>query len=154
MSNLTWTEFLEVLKELETENARGSALLGHAVLENILQRVLLSRMVTLSKNDQSRLFTGTYPLATMSARINVAYAFGIINAQTRSDLNILRKIRNCFAHGNRHITFETEKVKLLCSQLFIHDDTKAVTDPRKRYSLAIKYLMILLLHIIGPNATP
>jgi hypothetical protein len=92
--NLTYDEFLEAIKELETDGPRGAALLGHSMLENLLKRVLLHNMIPLSNNDEDKLFDGLGPLNSMSSRTMLAYALGIINKETKRLLDKLRAIRN------------------------------------------------------------
>jgi DNA-binding MltR family transcriptional regulator len=44
------------------------------------------------------LFAGFAPLATLSAKISICYAFGLIDENLLHDLDVIRKIRNRFAH--------------------------------------------------------
>ncbi len=133
-TNLSWPEFEQVIEELEHDPPRSAVLLGHALLENIMKRILLSRMIALSSDDIDRLFTGAAPLATMSARIRLTYAFGLISKKARRDLETASKIRNRFAHSGRTIAFEDEEIVKLCQKLSDWDDSDNATgDPREQY---------------------
>lgn len=70
-----------------------------AALEDDLERCLLVQMSSLSKRHQERLFRGYGPLSTFSAKIDVAFAFEIIDHGTLAELNKIKEIRNRFAHG-------------------------------------------------------
>lgn len=54
----------------------------------------LSNKETLHK----RLFRHNGPLSTFSARLDMAFALYLIGEKTRHDLDIIRDIRNDFAH--------------------------------------------------------
>lgn len=49
-------------------------------------------------------------LATFSAKINLAYAMGLISQEEAKDLHAMQKIRNAFAHSVK-TTFEDSKVQ-------------------------------------------
>ena len=59
------------------------------------------------------------PLATFSARIKACYCLGLISEKTRHDLDIIRNIRNLFAHKLQDLTFDDEKVISYCNSLKI-----------------------------------
>jgi hypothetical protein len=50
------------------------------------------------------------PLSTFNSKIIAAYAFGLIDETTRKNLNIIRTIRNAFAHSKRLIDFDDQAV--------------------------------------------
>jgi DNA-binding MltR family transcriptional regulator len=151
LHHLTWNEFLDVLEELEKDGPRGAALLGHAMLENILKRLLLHAMVPLGKEEEDRLFDGLGPLSGMSSRTILAYALGLISKQTRRDLDKIRAIRNRFAHTGKKVTFDDPEVVKLCARLALQ---KQDLGARKIYVASVKALTIHLLGLIGPDATP
>jgi len=64
------------MKQLLEESDRGAAVVGVAFLDELLGRLLKSRM--LDGKTTEDLFEGSSPLATFSARINVAYCLGCI----------------------------------------------------------------------------
>jgi DNA-binding MltR family transcriptional regulator len=86
-------------RQLASESDRGAALIGCSLLEDDLEQLLRSAMSRSA--DQKRvdsLFSGFAPLATFSAKISVCYALGLIDETLFHDLEIIRKIRNRFAH--------------------------------------------------------
>ena len=95
---------------------RGLAELSHAALavaitanlEKCLFGSLTTAMPNLSGGVQSKLFEGYGALATLSAKIDLAYAMGLINQDLRRDLHVIREIRNAFAHTNALIHFNNE----------------------------------------------
>lgn len=55
-------------------------------------------MRALSNNMAERIFDGYGPLSTFSAKIDVAFALDLIDADVHRDLRTIKDIRNCFAH--------------------------------------------------------
>jgi DNA-binding MltR family transcriptional regulator len=151
LSGLAFDEFVEVLDELEKDGPRGAVLIGHALLENLMMRVLQSRMIDLSKDEQDRLFGGIGPLASMGSRVRIAYAFGIIGKPARDSLNRLRELRNLFAHSGHKIGFDHPRVVEICRSL-IPDEKD--TEPRRVFISALKALIVHLTDTISPDATP
>ena len=155
LSGLSFDEFVDVLDELENDGPRGAVLLGSALLDDILKRLLLSRMIALTKDEDERLFGGMGPLATMSARVAVIYAFGLITKQTKGDLDRIRKIRNCFGHTGKKIDFDDPEIIPHCKALALSDeDPKTADERRKVYIRVIKALVVHLTGVISPDATP
>jgi len=70
------------------------------IVETRLKDILLSKMrPDLSNNLSASLFEGYGPLGSFSARIDLAFAFGLIEPHIRADLRTLKDIRNAFAHS-------------------------------------------------------
>jgi hypothetical protein len=80
-----------------------------------LERLLASVMrADLNAKDRARLFE-------FSSRIIVAYALKIIGPITRADLDLIRLLRNEFAHSRMPFDFKTPPVRAVCDQLKIVD---------------------------------
>src|SRR4051794_30171075 len=84
-------------KALTAESDRGCALFAAAYLDHSLSDVLYVSLVA-NKKIETDLFEGTAPLASFSSRIKMAYYLGLISQPCRRDLDIIRGIRNDFAH--------------------------------------------------------
>jgi len=100
-------------EELISESDRGSVIVGAAILEKELTRVIESEF---KKNGLSRryilkAFDGNGPLGNLSARIQIARGFGLIGDTAFKDLMVVRKIRNEFAHSDSHCSFGDEVVR-------------------------------------------
>jgi DNA-binding MltR family transcriptional regulator len=83
------------------------------LLENLLRKAMMP-------DSAKHLFDGNGALATLSAKIDIAYAFGLIANVDRHDLHLLRKIRNDFAHDIDHeLSFETPRIadRVQCFQV-------------------------------------
>ena len=111
--------FAEIFKQTD----RASALVSSALLEELLERLLLVFFMDYDKIKRD-LFDGMASLSTMSAKINIAYYLGLIEQYVFEDLTLIRKIRNDFAHSFETITFETQRIKDRCIQLKMLINTK------------------------------
>jgi hypothetical protein len=114
----THDHFADFIKETNAEkNDRGAAILLATNVENALQGAL-TRMFRTRSNIR-KLFGVNSPLGAFSNKIEVGYALGILGQQTKANLDIIRTVRNAFAHAKIPITFETDQVKNACSHLVI-----------------------------------
>lgn len=87
-----------LLAELPKESPRGKVMVVTALLDEQLRRSIAGRLVTTPVTD--KLTDGfNAPLGSFAARIMAAYALGIISEGEHHDLEIIRKVRNDFAHS-------------------------------------------------------
>ena len=114
-------EAMEILeKELFNTSDRVTAVMLGAHVETALERLLASRMRDdLNSEQKSRLFGFEGAVGTFSAKIIVAYAMKIIGRITYSDLNLIKLLRNEFAHSRRPFNFQTPEVVAVCNELKI-----------------------------------
>lgn len=116
--------FDEFYSEFRSESDRAAVILGAARLDlglyHLLQHMLLPNT---SKNDE--LLEGDSPLSTFSARINICYRLGIIDADFTRSLHLIRKIRNVFAHETSGSSLDSgshrDRVRELCIPFFRHE---------------------------------
>ena len=91
-----WDDVLR--KEFAGESDRASVILAAALLDEALATLLKTHFVPTATADDS-LFDGTgAPLSTFSARIEMTYRAGIVDAAMARNLHLIRRIRNDFAH--------------------------------------------------------
>jgi hypothetical protein len=86
---------------------------------------LLTAFFLPSTENQDELLDGDSPLSSFHAKINIAYRLGIIDKKFTRALNILRKIRNSFAHETTGCTLRSgshsDRIKEL-KKLFQYED--------------------------------
>lgn len=105
--------------ELQRETDRGLALVGAALIDDRLSQTLRSFFCD-GKAAGNLLKEGEAPLGTFSSRIELCFALGLIDEFEYHEINLIRKVRNEFAHSKHGTTFQTEKIKSLCSNLQAH----------------------------------
>ncbi len=132
-------DLLNRMKSLGRLPDQASALVCVALVERYLERAILSRMSPLTPTERSELFLGMSPLSTLSAKIRIAYALGIIGPNGRDDLNILKDVRNQFAHAFHDLTYDVAAIAAACQKLHAPDSAFFVgnnpdrTVPRYRF---------------------
>lgn len=92
-----------IMDELRGQSDRATAIVGGSLVEDQLKGLLQKAMVPCDQTNE--LFSGYAPLATFSARTTVAFVLGLIPEDVFRDLNIIRKVRNEFAHKHEQRTF-------------------------------------------------
>jgi hypothetical protein len=102
------------------ENDRGAAILAATNVE-IALRYALARRLTVKTDQDERIFGLGAPLSTFDNKIRIAYALEIFGDQTKTNLDIVREIRNAFAHAHIPITFKTDQVKNACKLLIVQE---------------------------------
>jgi hypothetical protein len=114
----------EALAALENElfntSDRVTAVMLGAHVETALERLLLSRMRNnLNPTNRDRLLGSNGVIGTFSAKIIIAYAMRFVGPITYSDLELIRELRNQFAHSRRSLNFEIPEIVAVCSELKI-----------------------------------
>jgi DNA-binding MltR family transcriptional regulator len=135
-----WTEWLE---EFQGESDRACAVLGPAFLDEQLRALLEAFLV----NDPGRvpdLFEGAAgPLASFSARIGMSYALGFLAPSEMRDVDLIRKIRNDFAHELHGVSFQSSSVASRCRELTGCNHLVPFTGemtPRLRFVMTVLFL--------------
>jgi hypothetical protein len=98
---------------------RGAAILLATNVENTLQ-ISIRRWLQLSGELRKEVFRGPgSPARNFSGKIIIAHALGIFGPITRKNLDVIRIIRNAFAHASRPIRFDDAPLADLCNFLQI-----------------------------------
>jgi hypothetical protein len=98
------------------------------------------------------------PLGSFSSRIKTAYLLGIITASLYADLEIMRGIRNEFAHVRRSVRFKDQSIKDRCKSLvgakaFQSGTGQPIRSPRQRFLIsaifAAEFLLSYAINTLG-----
>jgi len=100
-----------IVDELEKESDRGCALVAAAYLENEISELLQSFLVNQRKTSTKELFDFNGPLGTFSSKIKIGFALGLISKETQTSLDVIRRIRNDFAHLQAPLNFEVKEIQ-------------------------------------------
>jgi DNA-binding MltR family transcriptional regulator len=104
------------IEDLQKETDRGAALIGAAFLDNVLESMLRAYFVD-DKKVVNELLNSNNLLGTLSVKGKLAYCLGLIGRENYRDINVIRKIRNEFAHVDKPVSFNMPEVKDLCQGL-------------------------------------
>tara|TARA_R110000796_G_scaffold68403_2_gene156655 strand:- start:49 stop:609 length:561 start_codon:yes stop_codon:yes gene_type:complete len=111
-------QFLGVLIDaISDPNDRAAVVTSVALLEGAIQRLLVSRLVVSNEATVSDLFGPGGPLRDFSSKIKVAYAIGLVGPKTRGDLDVIREVRNAFAHTMFPVSFEDTEIANAASRV-------------------------------------
>jgi hypothetical protein len=104
-------------KQVDGEsNDRGACLLLAANVEAGLDAAI--EQTFLWKDEiPSDLYFDDGPLANFSRKIALGFVLKIYREGTKSNLDIIRKVRNAFAHAKQPIRFDTAEVADICADL-------------------------------------
>lgn len=84
------------------------------------------------------MFSGYGPLSTFSAKIEIAYAFDLFEADMFRDLKAIKDIRNAFAHSKDVVHFGSTSLQPLFQKL---TDWTKDTNPKEIFVARIKAAM-------------
>jgi hypothetical protein len=98
------------------KNDRGAAILMATNLENALQSAIVSHL-QLRSSQRRELFKFDSPMGTFENKIRIAAALKIIGPITRKNIEVIKAIRNAFAHAKIPITFKDAEVTAACKLL-------------------------------------
>ncbi len=106
-----------LIKLSQDKEDRYFAIVEATALENLLSEVIESFMVNDNKKVQTSLDDDII-WGTFNVKIQLAYCLGLISKDEQHDLNIIRKIRNEFAHQSRQMSFDDDQqISNLCRSL-------------------------------------
>lgn len=107
--------FVEFLADFNKETDRGTALAAAAMLDDLLGKIIEAFLVP-NKGSKALLDGFNAPLGSLSSRIASAFSMGLISEAEYRECELIRKIRNEFAHQIK-VSFNKEKIVSLCALL-------------------------------------
>ncbi len=115
------TDHLSAIQEQASadSNDRGAAILIATNLENALEYAIESRMQLSDEQREELFFLSDSPASSFNRKIILSDALKLIGPQARLNLDIIRLLRNAFAHTRLPITFETATIKNACDALVL-----------------------------------
>ena len=116
-ANVDTDEFREFYLSLTTESDRALAIVSFSYIDDKLTGLITKAMNPNISGGLETLFSSTGPLGTSSSRIKLAAALNWISNKTYRDLEILRKIRNEFAHNAFTTDFNNKRISGYISSL-------------------------------------
>jgi|ERR1700677_1740560 hypothetical protein len=107
---------------LEPPLAISYAVIGALIVEHELEASIKSRLRKISEKEWEGILTDKEgPLGTFDRKIKFASYLGILDANMKTNLDIIRTVRNRFAHTKRLISFDHP---------FIADELAKIVAPK------------------------
>ena len=112
---------------LINESDRGMVLAGAAFIDSSLESLL--RAFLTESTVTNALFTSNGPLSTFSSRNNMALSLGLIDSDIKRDIDLVRKIRNRFAHTETLVSLkDSDAANRLNELVCLKDFTSLITQ--------------------------
>ena len=92
-----------IVMAFHNESDRGAAVLAAGFADNTLAQYIRFRLV--STHHANKIFGPMAPLGTFSGRIMIAESFGLISRPDAANLDLVRQVRNHFAHHPLETSF-------------------------------------------------
>ena len=127
-------EFHKLFNE-EKKDERAIAIIGGTFCEMAVEYVLKAFF---PENDKEveKLFEFNQPLGNFSNKINLGYCLGLIDKLIKKDLDLIRKIRNKFAH-DLYTSFLDPQIKSWSNELKFHEVSMMMKAPSEATELQI-----------------
>lgn len=116
---LTKEDISNIEAEVYSGPDRAAAVVLGSFVERGMADLLASKM---NPSHIGKIFDFSGPLGTFSAKIDLAYAFNLIGPTSYHDLNLIRLLRNAFAHTRIAVNFQTSEVVEVCKNLKLPDE--------------------------------
>lgn len=139
-------DLAKFVEELKRETDRGLPLVGSALIDDKLLETLRSFFCE-GRSSNKLLDDLNAPLGTFSSRVEACFALGLIDEHEYSEIGLIRKVRNEFAHAKHGTSFQTERIRGLCSSLRSDLPEGAgypTTDPKFRFINAVVAIVLRL----------
>ena len=124
----------ELAKKLTNESERGAILIGTSKVEMHLEALIKNILPSKQKSYTDKLLNYPGALSSLSGKIELCFAFRIIDKRLYNSLTSLRKIRNKAAHSDDFFTLEDAKENLDIIYDF-EEGFKTVTHDISKYNL-------------------
>jgi hypothetical protein len=142
-----------ILDGMREDPDRSAALVGAAILESGLERILIHNLKVKTAELKEQLFQLRGPLGDFSSKISMAVAYGFISEAYGGELQIIRKMRNVFAHAITTVSFDTPEIvreldrsRILSITRSTAKEIKATPRPKAEFVMLVRILFIILDH--------
>ncbi|MDI4231684.1 hypothetical protein OZ411_02515 [Bradyrhizobium sp. Arg237L] len=113
----TAEQITAAVKEIQEQTDRGSAIVGAAMMDEMMAVVLQKRMSDMNRTHYDAFFGQNGPGGTFSNKIELFYAFGLCNETLYKAMHGIRAIRNKFAHRIEQLSFDDPSIAELVDGL-------------------------------------
>ncbi len=140
-------------KQINAEkNDRGAAILAATFLEGALEYAV-SRALPNSAANYSKLFESEGPLNSFDSKFLLADSLGILGPLTKKNLEIIKHVRNTFAHTAIPIDFSTKEIADACIVLELLPNPKPMRviprlkfdTPRQKFTGVCEIIAVALI---------
>jgi hypothetical protein len=116
------------IQNLQRGTHAGTVMAGSAIMEHLVEELLLAYMSPLPKKQRERLFEGYGPLSTFAAKTDVARALKLIPSTMFEALTSLRRLRNKIAHSTQKLDLSHPEIQPLYDKFAGHRAQPSARD--------------------------
>jgi DNA-binding MltR family transcriptional regulator len=106
-----------ILQEASEGSDRTAAIVWGSFIEEHLRRRMTHHMHHMSDSELDAFFGEGGAASDFSKKVQIYYAMGKLSSEYKSDLNLIREIRNAFAHCQTPLKFDDPSVYDVCKLL-------------------------------------
>ncbi len=152
-------ELEKILADLRSHADISVAIIGAALVDAALERLITTRFISKEANLIGRIFLNRGPLSDFDSKILVAEAFGIITSRIGHELHILKAVRNAFAHSKMPLSFEYDLIDkelktsflMAATMTEITSNGRSITWSNKEKFLIGVRIMLIMMDEIGKD---
>ena len=138
-------------QQLQKESDRGIVLVSAELISVLLQELLAKKFLSDSRIGNILFNQPGSSLSSFYSKIELSFAMGLISDDEYHDLQIVRKVRNQFAHSFDELHFSTEVIakeitKLKIPSLSKYSETK---EMKRRFVNGVSMLATFINKRIG-----
>ena len=138
MQESTYTELnVDFLFKLTNESERGALLIGGSKVEEYLENFIVKLLPSQQKEYTGRLLNYPGPLSSFAGKIELTYAFRVIDKRLYNSLSTLRKLRNEAAHSSD--TFYIQNIREKLESIYDFEDGFKDVVHKLAYENLIKF---------------
>ena len=127
---------------------RGTALVAAAWLDDAMEARIRAACRP-NKATVDEMLRPDGPLGSFSARIKLAFLFDLIEPMVKKDLDLIRRIRNEFAHKRHNLTFVSNVIRNRCDELHgakaFRLGVVPLRSPKQKFLFTVYFLAAYLL---------
>jgi hypothetical protein len=109
--------FAEFNASLSDESDRGRVIVTADWIDELVKVKLMNEFSKGNTDARKSLFSGNGPFATFSAKVNAVFCAGWIDNDVYHDIQVIKKLRNLFAHNFRRVSLDDEETRKLIQSL-------------------------------------
>jgi DNA-binding MltR family transcriptional regulator len=117
------TQNKELWEEVVNSSDRNAVLIAGAAFDTLLERLLKRNLI-----QDSAVSKKIAESSIFASKINLCFSLGLISEDENHDLNLLRDIRNAFAHNIFGCDFSNDQVKNAVSNLILPRKARATPE--------------------------
>jgi mannitol operon repressor len=135
-------KFDAFVAEFKEETDRGAALVGAALVDNLLEELLRSHFLNVPATDKLLDVRANGAISGFSARIKLCYVLGLVTEVEYKECEIIREVRNRFAHRLHGLKFSDQEIADRCKTL--KGGLPVTKTPRQQFINSVVTLCMVL----------